>query len=253
MKNITGENINMLPNYHSVSLGFIKLSGYWRNWVGPIKRLRMEPLPFQLVSNARCIFLCVVLDLVRASFTLSRYCAIVHVHLLPPWANLSLLCPTLELPLLLPIWPLCVILRPRNYCHPRLERSCCGREHFLCWGQVGAQQPTSTTQAQPIFLCIVSDLVSVYGQCSLSLVLEPSWGPTTNLSHPDTTSHCSGAQQPPAPIWNPPNCSSPNAMDVLQCTLGIFSSKTSTSGEFWPTSINVNLLSEYLVFSLLSK
>ena len=48
------------------------------------------------------------------------------------------------------IWPLCrVILRPRNFCHPRLERFCWGGGHFWCWGQVGAQpsnlsQPSTT-------------------------------------------------------------------------------------------------------------
>ena len=155
-------------------------SGYWRNWVGPIKRLRMEPLPFQLVHKAQCIFLCVVLDLVRASFTLSRYCTIVQVHLLPPWA-LGKPFTTLS-----NLWASFTSLHMATVCN--LE----ARE--LLPPPVGALLLRPRT----------------------FLVLGPSWGPTTNLSHPDTTSHCSGAQQPPAPIWNPPNCSSPNAMDDLQ-------------------------------------
>ena len=99
------------------------------------------------------------------------------------------------------IWTLCrVILRPRNFCHPGCS-ALVAAEDFSCVGaKLGPNHPTSPNQAQPIFLCIALDLVSVYGQCSLSLVLGPSWGPTPNLSHPDTTSHCSGAQQPPAPI-----------------------------------------------------
>ena len=157
MKNITGENINMLPNYHSVSIGFIKSSGYWRNWVGPIKRLRMEPLPFQLVHKAQCIFLCVVLDLVRASFTLSRYCTIVQVHLLPPWA-LGKPFTTLS-----NLWASFTSLHMATVCNLEAKE--------LLPPPVGALLLRPRT----------------------FLVLGPSWGPTTNLYNPSTTHlsmHC---------------------------------------------------------------